>query len=216
MNVREHLTPLNIILAALLVAATIAGFVLIPEGASLPVHWGITGRADAFLPRDAALLLDPLIAVVALAVLIFARRWGNPDASRSAIGVGISAILGLFLAIETATVMIGVGMAVDMVRVVVLALGVMFVVIGNVLPKTQPNPVAGIRLPWTMHDPVNWQATNRLGGLLMLVGGIAMAAAALLTGASSVLLTITIAVVLLSFLIPTIYSWRLSRRPRAG
>jgi len=211
MSLRAHLTPLNIILVLLLLAAVVSGFILVPPGTRLPVHWGFSGTPNRYLPRDQALLLSPLIGIAVAALLIFVRRSGNPDASRSAVAVGVPATLGLFLVIETATVMVGAGMAVDMVRIIVLALGAMFVVIGNVLPKTQPTRIAGIRLPWTLRDPANWQATNRLGGWLMLLGGIVMVVAALLTGNPGVLLAIAIGVAALSSIIPALFSWRLSR-----
>jgi uncharacterized membrane protein len=211
MTARDHLTPLNIALAVLIVATTAVGFALIPPGGTLPVHWGPTGAADGYVPRDAALLLLPGLAIVVSILLIFVRRFGNPEASRSAIGVAVSACLALFLVLHVAIVMIGLGMAVDMVRVVVLATGAMLVVIGNVLPKTQPNPVAGIRLPWTMRDPANWQATNRLGGLLLMIAGVAIVVTALLVATPQVLLVVLLGALGLSIVITTLYSWRLSR-----
>jgi uncharacterized membrane protein len=209
--IRDHLTPLNLILGVLLVATTIVGFAVIPAGVSVPVHWGISGAADGFLPRDAALLLIPAIAAAVLLLLVVVRRYGDPEASRHAVAVAVTSILALFVVLDAAMVMIGAGIAVDMVRVIVLALGAIFVVIGNILPKTRPNPIAGIRLPWTMRDPANWQATNRLGGLLMMASGVAMAGTALVVNSPAVLLAVALGTLFVSIAITTIYSWRLSR-----
>lgn len=210
---RDLLTPLNLVLIVLLAAATIAGFALIPADAILPIHWGFTGEADGFLPRNGALLLLPAIAlavVVLLVVLMRVVARERVEAARHAMMTVIPSLLGLFLAVQIAVVMIGTGIAVDMVRVVVLGLGVLYAVLGNVMPKTQPNAFAGIRLPWTMRDPVNWQATNRFGGLLMMLGGLAMVAAALLTGHAPTLLIATLAAVFLPIAVVTIYSYRLA------
>ena len=215
MTIRDSVTPLNLVLALGMAVTTIAGFVLIPGGTNLPVHWGVTGEADGFLPRDAALLLLPAVAlptVILLVVIAQLAERQRAGAARYAIGAMIPALLGLFLAIEVATIMIGIGIAVDMVRLVVLCVGVLFAVLGNVLPKTQPNGVAGIRLPWTMRDPANWQATNRFGGLLLMLGGLAMIVAALLTGNSIALLIVTATGVVLPVLVTTIYSYRLAYR----
>jgi uncharacterized membrane protein len=121
-------------------------------------------------------------------------------------------VLAIFLAIQVGIVLIGIGHAVDMVRIVVGAIGVLLVVLGNVLPKSQPNWIAGIRLPWTLADRANWQATHRLGGRLVLAGGIVIILATLATADAPVLLAIMIAAVLLPMLIATVYSWRLWRR----
>jgi uncharacterized membrane protein len=219
MTPRDILTPLNIGLVAILAIATAAGFVLVPAGTTLPVHWGITGEADGFLPRDAALLMLPLIALLILALLVGAQRLAGEQrrqASRFAIAAAVPALLALFTAIQVGTVMIGSGVDVDMVRVIVVGVGALFIVLGNVMPKTQPNWIAGIRLPWTLSDPVNWQATHRVGGLLMMVGGAAIVLAAILTGHPMTLLAVTLAGVFLPVVVTTIYSYRLSRQMHRG
>lgn len=219
MTLRDTLSPLNIALVLGIAIATIVGFVLVPAGMELPIHWGIDGAADRYMPRDGALLLLPTIALAVVALLLVVMRFSSEQrrqAARYAIGVTISALLALFLAIQIATVMIGTGAAVDMVRIVVLGVGLLFVVLGNIMPKTQPNWVAGIRLPWTVADARNWQATHRLGGLLMMAGGVAIAGAALLTGQPYVLLAITAVGALLPLIIAGIYSYNMARTVRAG
>ena len=214
MTLRDILTPLNIVLVLLTVAVTIAGFVLIAPDTILPIHWGITGEADRFMPRDGALLLLPGIALATGAVLavVQALTSAGREGARHAIAAIIPALLALFLSIQVATVMIGVGIVVDMVRVVVLAVGALLVVLGNIMPKTQPNGFAGVRLRWTMRDPANWQATNRFGGVLFMIGGLTMVAAALVTGNGLVLLLVTATAVVLPVIVTTLYSYRLSQR----
>jgi len=219
MTSRDILTPLNLGLVAILATATAAGFVLVPAGTTLPVHWGITGEADGFLPRDAALLMLPLVALLVLALLVGAQRLAGEQrrqASRFAIAAVVPGLLALFTAIQVGTVMIGSGVDVDMVRVIVGGVGALFIVLGNVMPKTQPNWIAGIRLPWTLSDPVNWQATHRVGGLLMMAGGAAIVLAAILTGHPMTLLAVTLAGVFLPVVVTTIYSYRLSRQMHRG
>jgi uncharacterized membrane protein len=214
MNVRDSFTPFNIVLVLLIAGATIAGFALIPPGAILPVHWGVTGEADRFMSREAALLMLPAIALAVSALLagIHALTNAGREGARHAIAAIIPAMLALFLAIQVAMVMIGVGIEVDMVRFVVLGVGALLLVLGNILPKTQPNGFAGIRLRWTMRDPANWQATNRFGGALFMVGGVLMIAAALVTGNAVALLIVTAAGVVLPVIVTTVYSYRLSQR----
>lgn len=205
-------TPFNLVLAVALAAATIAGFVLVPAGVDLPVHWGVTGAADGFLPRDLALLLLPVIAMLVLAPLVWLGRHAAAAGGRHALAAAVPMLLGLFLVLQIAIVMIGAGVAVDMIRLIVLVLGVMFAVLGNILPKTQPNGFAGVRLPWTLRDPANWQATNRLAGWLMLLGGLLMAGAALLSGRPEILLGATAVAVIVPILVATIFSYRFAHR----
>jgi len=49
----------------------------------------------------------------------------------------------------------------------------MLMLMGNIMPKMQPNGLAGIRLPW-LRDPMVWRKTQRLGGILLIVGGLVL------------------------------------------
>lgn len=117
-------------------------------------------------------------------------------------------------ALQAGAIAITLGFALDMVRLVVFALGVLLIVLGNILPKSQPNAFAGMRLPWTLDDPANWQATNRLSGILMMVGGFAMALAALLIGDKAWLFAITALGIVGPLLAGSLLSYRLSRQGR--
>lgn len=217
MNARDLHTPPNIVLGLLLVVTTVAGFALIPSGTVLPIHWGLMGEADGFLPREGALLVLPTIAVLTVALLVAVQHFAGEArryAARFAIAATIPALLFLSAAIQVAIVLIGTGHEINMVRVVVIGVGLIFVVLGNVMPKTQPNWVAGIRLPWTLADATNWQATHRLAGLLMMLGGAAIVVAALATSHAPTLLAVTIVGALGPMVVASIYSYQLAHRPR--
>ncbi|MDP8233147.1 MAG: SdpI family protein [Candidatus Zophobacter franzmannii] len=51
-------------------------------------------------------------------------------------------------------------------------LGIMFIAIGNLLPKIPQNFFAGIRTPWTLSSEDIWRKTHRLGGRSFVFGGI--------------------------------------------
>ena len=55
-----------------------------------------------------------------------------------------------------------------------LLMGIMFIVIGNYLPKVKQNYYMGIKLPWTYSDEENWNRTHRMAGKLWVVGGIVL------------------------------------------
>lgn len=53
-------------------------------------------------------------------------------------------------------------------------LGLLFLLIGNWLPKLEPNPVIGIRTTWAMQNEANWNYTQRYGGYLWMACGSGM------------------------------------------
>jgi hypothetical protein len=105
-------TPLNLVLLAILVIATIAGLVLIPNGALLPVHWQLSGQVDATLPRNLALLQMPGATLLVWAIVYAIGRWGNSGRGAGA-AIGLRIILpgvtALFALIQLVIVLIGLG-----------------------------------------------------------------------------------------------------------
>ncbi len=212
--IRLFLTPINIAICTLLVLAALVGVVLIPAGAVLPVHWGLDGQPDAWQGRDLALAFPLILAGLIAVLLVLIRRYGNRGRAEAGIYVlraALTAILVLALGIEVATVLIGIGYPISMVQVVSLCIAVLLLLLGNAMPKSQPNSFAGIRIPSTLNDPANWQATHRLTGLLLLVGGVVLAVAAFLVPPGPVLLAVLLAAILVPIVIGVVYSLRLAR-----
>lgn len=180
---RALFTPLRIVLLVGLVAAAIAGFVLVPPGMLLPVHWNADGVANHLAPREVALLLPLGMAAIVWAlyfVLLRFARAGEVEAGRRPLGVALTAITGLALLLQVTMLLIGLGVPVNVVQLLALALGVVWIALGIALPRSRPNGLAGIRIPSTLRDPANWQATHRLTGVLSVAGGVVLVAAALL------------------------------------
>ncbi len=88
-----------------------------------------------------------------------------------------------------------------------LFLAVVFVVIGNYLPKCRQNYTMGIRLPWTLASEDNWNKTHRLAGWLWMICGVLMFPVVLL-GWHGVFLGLIGVMVL----VPGIYSYLYYRR----
>ena len=56
--------------------------------------------------------------------------------------------------------------------VVTAACGLLFVFLGNMMPKVKSNFFVGIRTPWTLSNTEVWNKTHRLGGFLWFFGGL--------------------------------------------
>ena len=86
-------------------------------------------------------------------------------------------------------------------------MGVLFIVIGNYLPKCRQNYTIGIKIPWTLHDEENWNHTHRMAGYLWILGGLLILANIFLKW--DWLFPIVLVV---SVLVPTIYSYLYYRK----
>ena len=71
-------------------------------------------------------------------------------------------------------------------------LGLIFVIMGNYMPKLKVNHTVGIRLPWTLQSEDNWHKTHRLAGKLWVLGGLILLLEAGLQFALSYVLVLVI------------------------
>lgn len=92
-------------------------------------------------------------------------------------------------------------------------IGILFIYIGNYLPKTTRNRTMGIKLRWTMGNDENWQKTHRLGGKLWFWGGIVMLASALLP--IKVTIGVMVAMIVVGVAVPTAYSYSIYKKHKA-
>jgi len=167
--------PSWVLLVGMFVMAAIT-WTHIPE--RIPVHWGVDGTADRYGGRAEGLLLLPLIATGLYWLLRFLPRF-DPRRANYALGGVYDLIrfstLVLLATLYAVSLLIAVGYALDMARIVSLLVGGLFIVIGSVLGKLRPTWFAGIRTPWTLSSARAWSKTHRIGGWIFLVAGLLMA-----------------------------------------
>ena len=99
------------------------------------------------------------------------------------------------------------GSAIDITMLVMLFTAVLFIVIGNYLPKCKHNYTLGVKLPWTLADENNWNATHRLAGYVWMLGGMV-----LLINAFFFNMYVFLIVMLVMVLVPSVYSYLYYRK----
>jgi len=154
---------------------------------SLPVHWGVDGHVDRYGSKFEGLLLFPLVTV-ALYLMMLALPNIDPGRLNYARFAGAYMLLRLgvigFMAALYGLMQVQIrGHEVDMGRALPLLVGILFVLLGSVMGKLRPNWFFGIRTPWTLSSKTSWVRTHRLGGWVMLVGGMAVIATARIASA---------------------------------
>ncbi len=190
---------------------------------NIPVHWDANGVADRFADRQEALFilwLVPGIALLGAAVFSLLPQIepmrDNLFKSRKAYNAVWISSMTLFLAIQGGIAYMMVQSAGDQmqsnefVRVVIAGTGILFIVLGNYLPKTRQNWILGIRTPWTLSSEYTWEKTHRLAGRLFFgVGFICLFSAFVVDGIGLVVVVTGLAVS--SALISAVYSYLVYR-----
>lgn len=175
----------------------------------VPVHWNIWGEADSLWPAKWALLIGPVLALVFLGMFaaISTREEGAWLVPLT------TSILAAFLLIEVILVLSGQGVALNVPRIVTMGAGLLIAIVGNYLPKSQPNNMFGVRFPWTLNDERTWAQSNLFAGwFFMLVGVAALLFAALFNVAAPIYIVFLIAGVVAALVITTAYSYQISKK----
>ena len=70
-------------------------------------------------------------------------------------------------------------------RTAYLVLSVLFIIIGNYLPKLKINRVSGVKTKYSQSSDDAWMKSQRFGGRLLVVGGITSLIVCLMPGVSA-------------------------------
>ncbi len=211
----------GLLLVTLALAAAMAVFALwvaagLPEGAELPTHWNAAGEVDDTMPALPALLF-PAGMTVLLGLLFAAIPSLEPlqhklEGSAPVLRVSWIATLGLMVFVQAMIAGPAFGWRLGPQLVLLAGIGLLFLAIGNALPKSRPGFFVGIRTPWTIADTDIWIATHRLGGKLMMLAGAVLVLAGLLPTPAHLAVPVLLGCVLVAAVIPVTYSWWLWRR----
>ena len=88
-----------------------------------------------------------------------------------------------------------------------IAMGILLVVIGNILPKSRMNSVIGVRTTWSMYNEETWSKSNRFGGIVLMVTGVAMVITSLILKESA-LIIVNLGLMILSSIVILVYTYK--------
>lgn len=195
----------------------IAGLILwnkLPD--KVPTHWGSDGQVNGWSSKPFAVFGFPcilaLIHLVATCVTVNDPRRKNIHKKPLMLVFWTVPVLSFVTSGLTYSAALGVDM--NIAFIVSMLVGILFIALGNYMPKLQQNYTVGIKLPWTLNSAENWNRTHRLGGRLFIVGGFIMIASGSLStflgkSAATVSMLLILAV---CALIPAGYSFWLYKK----
>lgn len=179
--------------------------------AQIATHWNAAGEPDDYSSKAFAAFGLPLMMA---ALNLFVHFMINNDPKQRNIAKTLKLMAKWMLPIMTVvlmpiTLLIAVGHDIRVEQVVPVFVSILFIFIGNYLPKCRQNYTAGIRLPWTLNSEANWNKTHHLAGFVWVIGGIAMALVSIFQIKT---FPIFMGIVAGLVLIPSAYSYVLYRR----
>ncbi len=182
--------------------------------ARIPMHWGFRGGVDRWGGKWPSAFVVPLAGVALWLLLPALRRLdprrGHYERFEQTFWLLVNALVAFMAVVEVALLGAALGWAVDMTRVALVLVGLVFVVLGNYLPRVRSNWWVGIRTPWTLESERVWRETHRLGGRTFVIGGLVTMVAALLPAV--VRPWVALAGLVVGGFVPVVYSYVVWRR----
>ncbi|ABX40567.1 SdpI family protein [Lachnoclostridium phytofermentans] len=194
-----------IAIIALLIA--IIAYPFLP--AEIPFHFGANGEVDQYGgPWTIFLMPAIIIILIVLAELlriIDPKRQSYAKFSRHYYGVYFLISL-LFMFLEIYIIAMSFGIEVMNINHLMPAIiGILFLALGNSMPKFKHNYFCGIRTCYTLANEDVWFMTHRFAGKLWFLGGFCMILTILLPAKANWIVSFIIVAIL--GIIPVLYSY---------
>lgn len=141
------------------------------------IHWDAAGQVTRYVSRPMAAFGVPALLLVCILFVNFCisadPQKQNIDRSPQLKFLGRWMIVLLANVMQSLTILNA--FQSNRVKVIFIVVGVLFIIIGNYLPKCKYNYTIGIKLPWTLASEENWRRTHRFAGFFWVISGVLMA-----------------------------------------
>ena len=167
-------------------AMPLAALVVLPD--RVPMHYDLAGEVDRWGSKYENLIFPVLVWALGgffLGMTRFARRQGGESSAAAERMLWVCACGTLFLFnAMTAYFLIEAGrlaaaeggsLGQGFARLMFTVMGLIFLPLGNTMPKLRRNGWVGVRTSWSLASDENWRKSQRAGGAVMMAGGAVLA-----------------------------------------
>ncbi len=169
------------VLVALCVANAVAHLLAMSSlPAQIPTHWGANGAVNGWGPSWMASVIGALPLVFLVVFYVVPRIDPKGEAYRKS-GKFYQGFVIVFTVLMCAISWLseltvwGMVPTTGAVNLLVSgSIGVLFIGMGNYLPRVKQNYTLGVKTPWALADPENWRRTQRFGGACFMVLGVGL------------------------------------------
>jgi uncharacterized membrane protein len=200
------------IIAAIPLLATALVFNRLPD--QIPMHWNVHGQIDAYYPKFPWAFMLPVIGILIVFLMDVLPKLDpkreNYDKFNSQYQYIKIFLLLFFIVIQFITIGVSLGATIKVDLIIKLMVGIMFITMGNLMPKFKHNYFVGIKTPWTLANESVWLKTHRHGGFIWFAAGFLLVILSFIPGSISA--AIYLGLILTAAFEPIIYSYLLFKK----
>ena len=174
---------------------------------TITTHFGADGVPDGASSKAFAVFGLPLVMLALHWVCVITTLFTNRKREQSDKVYTLLFFIMPMLSIFVASLIYATAFDFDLHLGSILSIlfGLMFVLMGNYMPKITRNRTMGVKLKWTLASEANWAATHRVAGRVWFFGGFVVMLGAFLP--TNAMMIAFFPALLLLVLIPTVYSY---------
>lgn len=177
---------------------------------TVAIHFNASGNPDNYASKAVAAFLLPLgLALINVVMHLLLNADPKRDDRQRLRNLSKWIICIVSMLVNPMTLLFALGKDIRIERIIPLFIALLFLVIGNYLPKCRQNYTVGIKLPWTLASEDNWNKTHRFAGWVWTILSIVQLTLLLVMPAN---LIIFFTLVALMAGLPILYSFILYTR----
>lgn len=201
---QKILTPMFWITCLVCLLPIAIGFILYDKlPRDIPQQYGFNGEINWTLPKPWGFIVCPLIILACHIFILIGTSIAMKSDTNKKVKILLQWLLPVIgLPINIMMILVPAGIDIDVFIVCALVISVLFIVLGNYLPKVERNSFLGVRAPWTRKNDVVWAKNQRFGGKVFVILGFVILLTIFLPAAKYIF----IGCIVLSFLLLLIYS----------
>lgn len=185
-----------------------AGVVLwneFPENMVIP--WASSDKTNFFTGRFFFIIVIPIILLLVhlICLVLTSKAMKGKEQNKKVVNILFWIIPVISVAFEGILFSAALEKEIGIGIIMPLILGLMFIIVGNYLPKVMPNSIVGIKVSWALRNTDNWHRTHRFAGKIWLVCGIVILACIFFPPDISI--SVSVISVLVAVLLPVLYSY---------
>ncbi|HTM78819.1 MAG TPA: SdpI family protein [Devosia sp.] len=170
----------HLLLLGVLLAITGVAVFRIPADYAFVALWN-GGQAEWLWPRDIALAVGPILAVLLIAKFLtlgLLLTKTHLAKIHHILDPALTLMLAVIAAVQLGLLLTGIGSDLDLIRVIGFGLGLVLLVLAVVFAEAERHTYAGLRLPWSIASDRAWRIVHRLTGTAFGLAGAALLALA--------------------------------------
>ena len=215
------------IISIVSLAQTAVALQFMPD--SVPMHYDMAGNIDRWGSKYENLIFPVIILAMSLFWTLFIRYYEkkakkktdekeSADARSNAKVMEIASLcMAAMFTVMQGFILYGAyneavsgatKWSVDIGKVFVISMGIIFIILGNFMTKTRINSTVGFRVSWSMYNDNTWRKSNRFGAYAIMIAGVVTIIMAMILKSSFGAAMVAVFAVILASVVTLVYAYK--------